>query len=141
MDSTKVLAIPLIVTEQYPQGLGSTVSEIDIQHAAGIFPKTKFSMLIPEVENIIKTVCNGSVRCAVLFGVEVIKILICILCNSTYYHTIYSDQAHVCVEQTATDLISRGIKVHIVADATTSRTQEDRLLALEVNKEYQFFNA
>ena len=32
------------------------------------------------------------------------------------------------------DLMSKGIKVHIVADATTSRTQEDRLLALEVEK-------
>ena len=42
------------------------------------------------------------------------------------------DQAHVCVEQTAMDLITSGIKVHIVADATTSRTQEDRLLAIEV---------
>lgn len=42
-------------------------------------------------------------------------------------------QAHVCVEQTAMDLISNGITVHIVADATTSRTQEDRLLALEVS--------
>lgn len=38
----------------------------------------------------------------------------------------------MCVEQTAIDLISSGITVHIVADATTSRTQEDRLLALEV---------
>lgn len=41
-------------------------------------------------------------------------------------------KAHVCVEQTAMDLISSGITVHIVADATTSRTQEDRLLAFEV---------
>uniref|UniRef100_A0A0P5AD42 Isochorismatase domain-containing protein 1 n=1 Tax=Daphnia magna TaxID=35525 RepID=A0A0P5AD42_9CRUS len=109
VESTKILGIPLIVTEQYPQGLGRTVSEIDIQHALGIVPKTKFSMVIPEVENIIKTSCSGQLKCAILFGVE----------------------AHVCVEQTAMDLISSGITVHIVADATTSRTQEDRLLALE----------
>ena len=38
----------------------------------------------------------------------------------------------MCVEQTAMDLMSKGIKVHIIADATTSRTQEDRVLALEV---------
>lgn len=30
------------------------------------------------------------------------------------------------------DLISKGIKVHVVADATTSRTQEDRMLAFDV---------
>lgn len=40
----------------------------------------------------------------------------------------------MCVEQTAADLIQKGIKVHIVADATTSRTQEDRILAFEVSQ-------
>lgn len=39
----------------------------------------------------------------------------------------------MCVEQTAVDLVSKGIKVHIVADASTSRAQEDRLLAFEVS--------
>lgn len=39
----------------------------------------------------------------------------------------------MCVEQTAIDLVSRGIKVHVVADASTSRAQEDRLLAFEVS--------
>lgn len=38
----------------------------------------------------------------------------------------------MCVEQTAMDLISQQVQVHIVADATTSRSQEDRLLAFEV---------
>ncbi|XP_057369256.1 zinc finger protein 836-like isoform X2 [Daphnia carinata] len=117
VESTKILGIPLIVTEQYPQGLGSTVSEINVQHALGIVPKTKFSMVIPEVENIIKMSCGGQLKCAILFGVE----------------------AHVCVEQTAMDLISSGIKVHIVADATTSRSQEDRLLALERLKQIGCF--
>ena len=44
----------------------------------------------------------------------------------------------MCVEQTAVDLIQKGIKVHVVADATTSRTQEDRILAFEVWKESKF---
>jgi hypothetical protein len=38
----------------------------------------------------------------------------------------------VCVEQTAAELRSRGLQVHVVADACTSRSQEDRLLAFEV---------
>jgi hypothetical protein len=38
----------------------------------------------------------------------------------------------VCVEQTAAELCSRGLQVHVVADACTSRSQEDRLLAFEV---------
>lgn len=38
----------------------------------------------------------------------------------------------MCVEQTAAELCARGYKVHIVADACTSRSQEERLLAFEV---------
>jgi nicotinamidase-related amidase len=38
----------------------------------------------------------------------------------------------VCVEQTAAELCSRGLQVHVAADACTSRSQEDRLLAFEV---------
>lgn len=40
-------------------------------------------------------------------------------------------EAHVCVQYTCLDLIQRGIEVHIVADAVSSRTQTDRKFALE----------
>ncbi|RXG70947.1 Isochorismatase domain-containing protein 1 [Armadillidium vulgare] len=39
--------------------------------------------------------------------------------------------AHVCVEQTAIDLVSRGFTVHVVADCCSSRSQEDRFLAFQ----------
>ncbi|XP_055488816.1 isochorismatase domain-containing protein 1 isoform X2 [Leucoraja erinacea] len=38
---------------------------------------------------------------------------------------------HVCIQQTALDLIGRGLEVHIVADATSSRSMMDRMFALE----------
>jgi nicotinamidase-related amidase len=38
----------------------------------------------------------------------------------------------VCIQQTALELIGRGIEVHIVADATSSRSMMDRMFALEV---------
>ena len=42
-------------------------------------------------------------------------------------------QAHVCVQQTVIDLLlENDIEVHVVADATSSRSQQDRLLALQV---------
>lgn len=41
-------------------------------------------------------------------------------------------ECHVCVENTAIDLRKNGFEVHTVADCCSSRTQEDRLLALEV---------
>lgn len=107
LETSKVMDIPLIVTEQYPRGLGRTVPELDIGHAKGVFEKTKFSMLVPEVSKQLDSLCGGNVQCVVLFGIE----------------------THVCIEQTAAELCALGLQVHVVADACSSRTQEDRLLA------------
>uniref|UniRef100_UPI00398ECB2B isochorismatase domain-containing protein 1 n=1 Tax=Pristiophorus japonicus TaxID=55135 RepID=UPI00398ECB2B len=102
-----ILGIPVIVTEQYPKGLGSTVAEIDLTIAKLVIPKTKFSMVVPEVEAALHEM--PGVQSVVLFGVE----------------------THVCIQQTALDLIGRGLEVHIVADATSSRSMMDRMFALE----------
>ena len=67
--ASKKLEIPLVATEHYPKGLGSIVSEIDIAHAK-VFPKTQFSMLVPEVEEHIKSFQPG-LKSVVLFGIEV----------------------------------------------------------------------
>lgn len=64
------MKIPIIATEQYPKGLGSTVSDIDTsEFKEKIFPKTVFSMVIPEVEEELKKMPN--VKSVVLFGIEV----------------------------------------------------------------------
>ncbi|XP_060702987.1 isochorismatase domain-containing protein 1 [Hemiscyllium ocellatum] len=102
-----ILGIPVIVTEQYPKGLGSTVTEIDVTTAKMVVPKTKFSMVVPVVEDALNEM--PGVQSVVLFGVE----------------------THVCIQQTALDLIGRGLEVHIVADATSSRSMMDRMFALE----------
>ncbi|XP_065336292.1 isochorismatase domain-containing protein 1 [Cloeon dipterum] len=106
--AAKILSVPLFVTEQYPKGLGKTVPELDISQAAIVSSKTRFCMLTPEVKKELEK-RSPDVKVVVLFGIE----------------------AHVCVEQTALELLQRGYIVHIVADATTSRTQEDRLLAFD----------
>lgn len=49
--------------------LGHTVSEIDISQAKGVYDKTLFSMVIPEIEEILKT--DESRKSVVLFGIEV----------------------------------------------------------------------
>ena len=63
----------MIVTEQYPKGLGKTVSEIDISNARGVYEKTVFSMFTPEVEAELKKEADR--RSVVLFGIEVHLIL------------------------------------------------------------------
>lgn len=107
LQGARILGIPVIFTEQYPKGLGSTVQELDRSGAKLVLPKTKFSMVLPEVEAALAEI--PGVRSIVLFGVE----------------------THVCIQQTALDLIGRGLEVHIVADATSSRSMMDRMFALE----------
>lgn len=106
---SRILDIPLVVTEQYPKGLGNTVPEVNISNAVQVFPKTKFSMLIPEVEEKLQTLCGGNVKHVILCGIE----------------------THVCIQQTVIDLLKRDIEVHVVADAVSSRNQVDRVFALE----------
>ncbi|XP_063680687.1 isochorismatase domain-containing protein 1-like isoform X2 [Bolinopsis microptera] len=107
LQSAKLLDIPLVVTEQYPKGLGSTCSELDIDHCSINCPKTKFSMMIPEVKSYLEE--KKTRKSIVLFGIE----------------------AHVCIQQTAIDLISLGYEVHVIVDATSSRTDTDRVFAFQ----------
>ena len=65
------MEIPLVVTEQYPRGLGPTVSDINLSKARAVIPKTKFSMVVPEVERLLHTLCDGVLETIVLFGIEV----------------------------------------------------------------------
>ncbi|XP_022286356.1 isochorismatase domain-containing protein 1-like [Crassostrea virginica] len=109
VEASTILNIPMVVTEQYPKGLGETVSELKDKMKDGQprFSKTKFTMLVPEV--ISQLEANQSIKHVVLFGIE----------------------THVCVQQTVIDLLERGYEVHIVADACSSRTQMDRTFAFE----------
>ncbi|KAM6985388.1 isochorismatase domain-containing protein 1 [Aplochiton taeniatus] len=107
LQGARTLGIPVVVTEQYPKGLGSTVQELDLSAARLVVPKTKFSMVVPEVEALLAEL--PAVRSVVLFGVE----------------------THVCIQQTALDLIGRGYEVHLVADSASSRSMMDRMFAFE----------
>lgn len=69
LQGARLLGIPIIVSEQYPKGLGATVQEMDLTGAKLVFPKTKFSMVVPEVEAALAEIPGA--RSIVLFGVEV----------------------------------------------------------------------
>ncbi|XP_011873210.1 PREDICTED: isochorismatase domain-containing protein 2, mitochondrial-like [Vollenhovia emeryi] len=106
----KVMNVPMLVSEQNPRSLGRTTPELNISGARGPFAKTQFSMCTPEINREIATLCDGQKpESVVLIGIE----------------------THVCVENTAIDLRRDGYEVHAVADCCSSRTQEDRSLALE----------
>ncbi|XP_027715803.1 isochorismatase domain-containing protein 2 isoform X3 [Vombatus ursinus] len=105
----RMLDIPVMLTEQYPTGLGPTVPELGAQDIRAV-PKTCFSMVVPEVERLMNA--RPSLRSVLLCGIE----------------------AQACIMSTALDLLERGLDVHVVADACSSRrsvsSQVDRLLAL-----------
>ena len=114
-----MLNVPLIVTEHYPEKLGRIVKELDISHAAGVYSKTLFSMMTPEVKTKMDELigCESGDRAVVLFGIE----------------------THICIEQTVMDLIKDGYTVHVAADCSMSRNLEDRKLALDRLKQYGAF--
>ncbi|MEV4419733.1 isochorismatase family protein [Patulibacter sp. NPDC049589] len=94
------LGLPVVVTEQYPQGLGETVPEILAALPEGTerHPKTVFSSARARGFHL-----KGRDQ-VVLVGIE----------------------AHVCVQGTALDLLRQGLAVHVAGDAVGSRTAEDR---------------
>ncbi|XP_033153053.1 isochorismatase domain-containing protein 1 [Drosophila mauritiana] len=105
----KALDVPLIVTEHYPEKLGKTVAQLDVSHAKLVSGKTLFSMFTPEVKAVIQDIFNDKPEDVVLYGLE----------------------SHICVEQTAIDLLEQNINVYIVADCCSSRLNQDRDLALD----------
>ncbi|KAI9207981.1 Isochorismatase-like protein [Polychytrium aggregatum] len=102
----KLLDIPLIVTEQNPKGLGPTDSQLDIEDARIITPKTKFSMWTPEVQD---TVHRLGTKSVVLFGIE----------------------SHVCVLQTALDLLDADLDVYVLRDGVSSMNAGEIPIAIE----------
>ncbi|CAH7406106.1 isochorismatase domain-containing protein 2A [Phodopus roborovskii] len=100
----RLLDVPVLLTEQYPQGLGPTVPELGAQ---GIKPvsKTCFSM-VPTLQKELDK--RPQLRSVLLCGIE----------------------TQVCILNTVLDLLERGLQVHVVVDACSSRSQVDRLVAL-----------
>ncbi|RHZ54526.1 hypothetical protein Glove_426g71 [Diversispora epigaea] len=94
IDASKILGIPLVVTEQNPKGLGNTVHELDIT-GAKVISKTKFSMAVSEVLDILK---EKNAKSIVLFGIE----------------------SQVCILQTTLDLLENNYDVHVLADGVSS---------------------
>ncbi|XP_023671195.1 isochorismatase domain-containing protein 2 isoform X1 [Paramormyrops kingsleyae] len=105
LQASRILGIPSILTEQYPKGLGPTVLELGAADLTA-HSKTQFSMITEEV--IKELLALRSPKKAILCGIE----------------------AQACIACTTFDLLERGMEVHIVADAVSSRSQTDRLFAL-----------
>jgi nicotinamidase-related amidase len=107
----KIFNLPIIVTEQIPEKLGQTIPALageldDIEHIG----KESFSCW--GNNHFREKLESYNRRKAIIMGIE----------------------SHVCVYQTAIDLIDNGYSVHVVADAVSSRTKENSDIGLAAMK-------
>jgi len=102
LQAARILALPAIVSEQYPKGLGHTAPELGLQDEPRI-EKTVFSAARAEGFDL------AGAEQAIVCGIE----------------------THVCVSQTVHDLLAAGVEVHVPADAVGSRHTIDYERVLE----------
>lgn len=108
MRAAAELDVPMIVTEQYPEGLGHTTAAIAaLAPADAVVEKISFSAA--GCDAFVRRLSALGRRQPVICGIE----------------------AHVCVLQTALDLQAQGYQARIVRDATTSRRPESASAAHE----------
>jgi nicotinamidase-related amidase len=105
IEAAKLLQMPVWATEQYPKGLGSTVKEV-----AELIPDrpTKLTFHCCSTALLIEQLYGRHIRHVTLAGIE----------------------AHVCVSQTALELMDLGFRVQVLADAVASRNSIDHEFAI-----------
>lgn len=102
----EAVGVPIVVTEQYPRGLGSTVPEIAERLPEDVVPIEKVAFSAAEADGF-------------ALGKDRDQALVCGI------------EAHVCVNQTVLDLLGSGTEVHVVTDAVGSRIAENKRVGLE----------
>lgn len=106
LETAKALGVRVLASEQYPKGLGPTVAAL--AGALGTAPMPKVTFDACSDLAIARALAEAAPRAVVVVGME----------------------AHVCVFQTARELVKRGYATYVVADAVASRREENRVLGL-----------
>ncbi|WP_419901654.1 hydrolase [Kiloniella sp.] len=108
LKTARELSIPVLVTEQYPKGLGHTLEIFKgLYSSDNVFEKLSFS----------------SVGCAPFM--EALK------ASGRRQVIVTGTETHVCVMQTVLQLLDERYDVFVVSDAVGSRTEENKRLGLE----------
>jgi nicotinamidase-related amidase len=108
IELAKTMDIPIVLTEQYPKGLGQTVSEI--RGALPAYrPVEKLTFSCCDEPNFLSEIKKLDKKTVILTGME----------------------THICVLQTCIGLLRDGLNVHLVRDAVCSRTEENRKTGTE----------
>ncbi|MFN3344411.1 MAG: hydrolase [Chloroherpetonaceae bacterium] len=112
IEGAQVLGIPILLTEQYPKGLGETAPELKAL-MPNVKPIEKMSFSCMGEEKFVEALDKTERKQVLVAGIE----------------------THVCVYQTVSDMLAKGFEVHCVADAISSRTKENREIGLSRMKE------
>lgn len=108
IQAAKLLGIPLVMTEQYPKGMGSTDPQIlETLENIGAIEKVSFSCC--GIDDFNQKIASFGKKQIVVIGIE----------------------AHVCVLQTVHDLLHQRFFVYVPYDAVSSRREDDYKNALD----------
>ncbi|MCX6140594.1 MAG: hydrolase [Candidatus Kapabacteria bacterium] len=103
----QILAVPIVVTQQYTTGLGATIAPIAA--ALGEFDP---------IEKMTFSCCGSDTVEAILLG------------SARHAVIVFGIETHVCILQTALDLKAQGQNVYVVADCVASRNPQEKKVAI-----------
>ncbi len=103
------LNVPILITEQYPKGLGKTIPPIVQSLGDSYKPIEKKVFSAMEEENFVKELNRINSKNVILIGI----------------------QSDVCVLQTSMDLLSKGYTPIVVEDCVSAESLEDKRISLE----------
>jgi len=107
IQAAQILEIPILWCQQVPDALGPTIPEI-AELLTDVEPMNKAAFSCCGTDQFISKLNESARNQVLLCGIE----------------------AHICVYQTAGDLLVRGFNVNIVADAVSSRSPDNKQIAL-----------
>jgi nicotinamidase-related amidase len=111
VEAAAAMSVPILVSEQYPKGLGPTVEPLGARlRQLGVVPVDKLEFDAASEPRLSRALAMSQARSVVVLGME----------------------THICVLQTARELVRRGYATHVVADACASRREENRGIGLRL---------
>ena len=115
IECAKILKLPFLLTQQYPKGLGATVSAIRDRIPPCVQPidKLEFGCFNNAGFRVAAQALKPQRHTLLLAGIE----------------------SHICVTQTALGAVAEGFRVHLAADATSSRSEFNWRIGLDRMKE------
>lgn len=110
LEGARALGLPVLLTEQYPRGLGPTLRDLLTLAGESTRPLEKTAFSCCQAEGVLPALEASGRRSVLITGME----------------------THVCVFQTARDLVERGYRAFVPHDAVLARAPDDHRIGLDL---------